>query len=163
MKLYSNEAVGEILDMLVYIVRHTGCKLLLALDEGIVVTVEVGKFLKQRHKLLIRAVGLDSLTILLIQLVAAVDDGGQPLYSPLPHGACKRIIEDKSAQTIVYELYEAAVHNLLVKVMVGEQRRLVSVEQGHSLSVELTANGIKDGIDKNPDELVHTLKGSLRQ
>ena len=63
----------------------------------------------------------------------------------------------------MYQLHEAPVHHLLMQGVPRQERHLVSVQLGHRLSRQLTADGLAYSVDKHLHKGVHSLSGSPLQ
>ena len=82
------------------------------------------------------------------------------VFAPEADGLGERIEEDEGAQSIVDELDESTIEHFVTEHSVGEQGRLIAVEFGHVLCVELSAECIEQRIGDQGEESVHTFAGS---
>ena len=134
------------------------------LHKLVVEVVEVRELFEERHKLLLRHLLLDLLTMLEPQRMCIIYQLRQFTHVPqLIESLGQRILEDECAIAVMDQLHKSAVHHFLMQGIPGQQCHLVCIQFLHRLWCQFTADTVVDGLHKHTDEGIHALHRCLLQ
>ena len=154
---FSIHNLCELPQVLVHIMRHLGCPLLFIFQEGVFQIVESLVLFVHRHKLFVRALTLQIFAVGVIYLACGIEQFSQVSQSPIAQSTCHGVVEDIRSPSVLDELAEAALHQLVAQDGIGQERMLRGIEPGHRLGGQRAAQGLVIGIREDTQESVHAL------